>query len=292
MNKRNSSRGRQASDSKKKSSSKGKKFGKGKDKNYRINPNTIKHYKNKPNKVEEKKPSDGIRLNKYIANAGICSRREADVFISAGSASVNGKTVTEMGYKVQPDDIVRFDGQLLTPEKKQYVLLNKPKNYLSTLDDERGRKSVMDLIANATKERIIPIGRLDRSTTGLLLFTNDGEMMKKLTNPKTNVRKLYHVTLDRKLKMSDLQKIAANFELEGKMVFVDEISYINDKPKHEIGIEIHSGRNRIIPKLFNHFGYKVVKLDRVIFAGLTKKNLPRGFYRQLTKQEINYLKMI
>jgi len=300
---RNSSRGRQANTSKSLSSknkkntssskNKGRKFGNSKDKNYRINPNSIKHFKKKPSKnQEENKSSDGIRLNKYIANAGVCSRREADVYISTGSATVNGKTITEMGYKVQPNDIVRFDGQLLTPEKKQYILLNKPKNYITTMDDERGRKTVMDLVGNATKERVYPVGRLDRATTGLLLFTNDGEMTKKLTHPKHNVRKLYHATLDKKLAMKDLQKIAENFVLEGKMVFVDKISYIENQPKTEVGIEIHSGRNRIVRKIFAHFGYHVVKLDRVIFAGLTKKNLPRGFHRSLTKQEINYLKMI
>lgn len=294
-----SSRGRQTGKSKNTSRTKTtgekkeKKFGNPKDKNYRINPNTIKHYKKKPSKKQdEEKKSDGIRLNKYIANAGICSRREADVYISAGSATVNGKTITEMGYKVQPNDIVRFDEQLLTPEKKQYILLNKPKNYITTMDDERGRKTVMELIANATKERVYPVGRLDRQTTGLLLFTNDGEITKKLTHPKHNVRKLYHASLDKKLKMSDLQKIAENFVLEGKMVFVDKISYIENEPKTEIGIEIHSGRNRIVRKIFAHFGYNVIKLDRVIFAGLTKRNLPRGFHRPLTQQEINYLKMI
>ena len=298
MNKKNSSRGRQNSKSRKtnpntKSKGKGKKFGNPKDKNYRINPNSIKNYKKKPSKnQEETKTSEGIRLNKYIANAGICSRREADMYISTGSASVNGKTITEMGYKVMPNDIVRFDGQLLTPEKKQYILLNKPKNYITTMDDERGRKTVMELIANATKERVYPVGRLDRATTGLLLFTNDGEMTKKLTHPKHNVRKLYHATLDKKLAMKDLQKIAENFVLEGKMVFVDKISYIENQPKTEVGIEIHSGRNRIVRKIFAHFGYHVIKLDRVVFAGLTKKNLPRGFHRPLTQQEINYLKMI
>ncbi len=286
-----SSRGRQ--DSNKKSSSKNK-FGNKKDKNYRINPNNIKNYKKKPSKDTSKNEEikKGIRLNKYISNAGICSRREADVYIAAGNASVNGKIIVEMGYQVQPDDIVKFDGQSLTPETKQYILLNKPKNYITTMDDERGRKTVMDLVGAATKERIYPVGRLDRATTGLLLFTNDGELTKKLTHPKHNVRKLYHATLDKKLKMSDLQKIAANFVLEGKMVFVDDISYVTGKPKSEIGIEIHSGRNRIVRKIFAHFGYKVVKLDRVIFAGLTKKNLPRGFHRHLTKQELNYLRMI
>lgn len=287
-----SSRGRQ--DSKKNTSSKKSSFSKKRDKNYRINPNNIKNFKVKTSKKSSdvKKTDDGIRLNKFIANSGVCSRREADMYIASGNVKVNGKTITEMGFKVNPNDEVRFDDRLLTAETKRYVLLNKPKNYITSINDERGRKTVMDLIAGATKERIYPVGRLDRATTGLLLFTNDGEITKKLTNPKHNVKKLYHVTLDKKLKMSDLQKISANFELEGKMVFVEKISYVENKPKTEIGIEIHSGRNRIIPKIFQHFGYKVIKLDRVIFAGLTKRNLPRGFHRPLTNQEVNYLKMI
>ncbi len=292
-----SSRGRHDGNKKfQKSTSKSKntkrEFGNKKDKNYRINPNNIKNYKKKPSKTTTTSENNGIRLNKFIANAGICSRREADVYIAAGNATVNGKIVTEMGYKVQPSDIVRFDGQLLTPEKKQYLLLNKPKNYITTTDDEKGRKTVMDLIVGATKERLYPVGRLDRATTGLLLFTNDGEMAKKLTHPKHQVRKLYHATLDKKLAMRDLQKISENFVLEGKMVFVDAISYVDGKPKTEVGIEIHSGRNRIVRKIFAHFGYTVIKLDRVIFAGLTKKNLPRGRHRFLTPQELNYLKMI
>jgi len=233
-----------------------------------------------------------IRLNKFIANSGICSRREADTYIKSGSATVNGKIITEMGYKVKLNDEVRFDGSLISPEAKRYVLLNKPKNFITTMDDERGRKTVMDLIGGATKERIYPVGRLDRNTTGLLLFTNDGEMAKKLTHPKHTIRKLYHASLDKKLAMKDLQKISENFVLEGKMVFVDAISYIENQPKMEIGIEIHSGRNRIVRKIFEHFGYKVVKLDRVIFSGLTKKNLSRGHWRHLTQQEINNLKML
>lgn len=236
---------------------------------------------------------EGIRLNKYISNAGICSRREADVFIAAGSATVNGKVVTEMGYRVKGDDEVRFDGTLISPEVKRYVLLNKPKNYITTMDDDRGRKTVMDLIDKATKERIYPVGRLDRNTTGLLLFTNDGELAKRLTHPKHNVRKLYHATLDRKLEMKDLQKIAdPGFQVEGRRVFVDAISYVEGGKKNEIGIEIHSGRNRIVRKIFESLDYNVIKLDRVIFAGLTKKNLPRGFHRPLTQQEVINLKMI
>ena len=297
--KSNSSRGRQAG-SGNKSENKGKTFsqnskkpyGKSKDKNYRPHPQKIKDFKKKSGSTTKISESDEIRLNKYIANSGICSRREADTFIKSGSASVNGKTITEMGYKVTLDDEVRFDGALISPEAKRYVLLNKPKNYITTMDDERGRKTVMELMHTAAKERIYPVGRLDRQTTGLLLFTNDGELAKKLTHPKHQVKKLYHVTLDKNLNMRDLQKISDNFVLDGKMVFVDNISYIENKPKHEIGIEIHSGRNRIVRRIFEHFGYKVSKLDRVIFAGLTKKNLSRGVWRHLTQQEVNNLKMI
>lgn len=297
--KNNSSGGRQ-SNSKNKRSNKGKTFsqnakkpyGKSKDKNYRPHPQKIKDFKKKSSTPSKVSNSDEIRLNKYIANSGICSRREADTFIKSGSATVNGKIITEMGFKVKPDDEVRFDGALISPEAKRYVLLNKPKNYITTMDDERGRKTVMELVQTAAKERIYPVGRLDRQTTGLLLFTNDGELAKKLTHPKHQVKKLYHVTLDKNLNMRDLQKISENFVLEGKMVFVDAISYIENKSKHEVGIEIHSGRNRIVRRIFEHFGYKVSKLDRVIFAGLTKKNLSRGVWRHLTQQEINNLKMI
>ncbi|MCF6297366.1 MAG: rRNA pseudouridine synthase [Flavobacteriaceae bacterium] len=291
--KNTSSRGRQSnkeSSSKKNTNSKPSPSN-SKDKNFRIHPHKLKNYKAKSS-TSISKESDEIRLNKYIANSGICSRREADKYIKSGSATVNGKVITEMGFKVKLDDEVRFDGALISPETKRYVLLNKPKNYITTMDDERGRKTVMELIQTASKERIYPVGRLDRGTTGLLLFTNDGEMAKKLTHPKYQVKKLYQVTIDKKLSMSDLQKISANFVLEGKMVFVDKISYIENKPKTEIGIEIHSGRNRIVRRIFDHFGYNVIKLDRVIFAGLTKKNLSRGVWRHLTQQEINNLKMI
>ncbi|MCL4153685.1 UNVERIFIED_CONTAM: hypothetical protein GTU68_042077 [Idotea baltica] len=243
-----------------------------------------------PNKTADE--SSGIRLNKYIANSGICSRREADTYIEHGSVEVNGKLVTEMGYKVQPNDIVRFDGTSITPEQKKYVLLNKPKNYITTMDDDRGRKTVMELIANASKERIYPVGRLDRNTTGLLLFTNDGDLAKKLTHPKHNVRKLYHASLDRKLEMRDLEKLRGEVIIEGRKVFIDAVSYVNGEPKSEIGIEIHSGRNRIVRKIFEHVGYKVNKLDRVIFAELTKKNLPRGRWRELTNLEVTNLKMM
>ena len=243
----------------------------------------------KPSQISD---NDEVRLNKFIANAGICSRREADVYIKAGNVKVNGKLVTEMGYKVKPTDEVKFDDSLISLEQKRYVLLNKPKNYITTMDDERGRKTVMDLIENATKERIYPVGRLDRNTTGLLLFTNDGELAKKLTHPKHNIQKLYHASLDKKLSISDMHKIAEGFILDDKRVVVDEISYIMNQPKNEIGVKIHSGRNRIVRRIFEHFNYNVVKLDRVVFAGLTKKDLPRGMYRNLTEMEVNSLKML
>ena len=291
MTPKNSSSGRRQ-DQKKKFNANGPKK-RMKTKNFRPHPEKIKNFKIKSKKTPaETKKDDSIRLNKYIANAGICSRREADTYIGLGSVTVNGKVITEMGYKVQPGDEVRFEGTQIIPETKRYILLNKPKNYITTVDDERGRKTVMELVQNAAKERIYPVGRLDRMTTGLLLFTNDGEMTKKLTHPKHQVRKLYHATLDKKLAMSDLQKIAENFVLDGKMVFVDNISYVDGKPKNEVGIEIHSGRNRIVRRIFEHFGYHVIKLDRVVFAGLTKKDLPRGRWRPLTQQEINTLKMI
>ena len=246
----------------------------------------------KPLSTPKKVDIGGIRLNKFISNSGICSRREADTYIEHGSVTVNGNLVTEMGYKVQPNDDVRFDGTSISPEKKKYVLLNKPKNYITTMDDDRGRKTVMELVSNAANERIYPVGRLDRMTTGLLLFTNDGELAKKLTHPKHDVKKLYHASLDRKLDLKDLQKLRGEVVIEGKKVFIDAISYVEGQTKTEVGIEIHSGRNRIVRKIFEHVGYKVVKLDRVLFAGLTKKNLPRGRWRELTKQELANLQMI
>ena len=278
MNSKNSSRGRQAG---RNSNPQGKNQFK---KDFR---------KPKTNKPVQKKTEDtGIRLNKFISNSGICSRREADTYIEHGSVSVNGKLVTEMGYKVQPTDEVRFDGTLISMERKRYVLLNKPKNYITTMEDDRGRKTVMEIIENATKERIYPVGRLDRNTTGLLLFTNDGEMAKKLTHPKHNVRKLYHASLDKKLTIADLEKLRGDVVIEGRKVFIDAVSYVDGEKKTEVGIEIHSGRNRIVRKIFEHFGYHVTKLDRVVFAGLTKKNLPRGRWRELTQQEINNLQMM
>jgi 23S rRNA pseudouridine2605 synthase len=239
--------------------------------------------------------SDGlIRLNKYISNAGICSRREADDLIRAGAVKVNGVVVTEMGYKVKQDDLINYGGETLRKEKLVYVLLNKPKDFITTLEDPGKRKTVYDLIKNACRERIYPVGRLDRNTTGVLLLTNDGELTKKLTHPKHGIKKIYHVTLDKPLAKPDLDSIAKNgVELEDGHILPDQIHYAADgSNKKEVGLEIHSGRNRVVRRLFEHLGYEVIKLDRVVFAGLTKKDLPRGNYRLLSEQEVGFLKML
>ena len=262
--------------------------------NYNRNEGYRKPYKkpygnyqsNTPSVEYAPAPATEIRLNKYIADAGICSRRNADMYISAGNVIVNGEVMTTLGYRVKPTDEVRFDGKLLSSEKKEYILLNKPKGFITTTNDEKGRKTVMDLVANATNARILPVGRLDRATTGLLLLTNDGELTKKLTHPTHGVRKIYHVILDRKLEYKDFIAIEQGLELEDGFIQVDEISYVDQKPKNEIGIKIHSGRNRIVRRIFEHLGYQVDKLDRVVFAGLTKKDLPRGHWRRLTQQEV------
>ena len=248
--------------------------------------------KRKLEKINKQAEKDTIRLNKYIANSGICSRREADELISQGLVEVNGKIVTEMGYQVQKTDRVVFDGQGITPEKPVYVLLNKPKGYISTTKDEKARKTVMDLVANASPYRLFPVGRLDRQTTGLILLTNDGHLTKKLTHPSFGVKKIYHVTLDRKLSIEDLHQIAEGIRLEEGIAEVDSISYIEGKPKNEVGIEIHIGWNRVVRRIFKKMGYKVEALDRVIFAGLTKKNIKRGHWRILTDMEVNNLKML
>lgn len=234
-----------------------------------------------------------IRLNKFIANSGICSRREADQYILAGTIKVNGKVVTELGTKVSPTDKVQYDNHTIKSERLVYVLLNKPKGFITTTDDPFDRKTVMALVENACPERIYPVGRLDRNTTGLLLMTNDGDLAKKLTHPKHNVRKVYHVELDKALSKSDMMTIVEGIELEDGIAVVDEIEYAQDsKNKKEIGVELHSGKNRIVRRIFEALGYEVVKLDRMIFAGLTKKDVPRGHWRFLTEQEVNYLKML
>ena len=235
-------------------------------------------------------PNEPIRLNKYLANAGVCSRREADEFISAGVVSVNGTVVTELGTKVLRSDEVKFHDQLVSLEKKVYVLLNKPKDYVTTSDDPQQRKTVMDLVKDVCPERIYPVGRLDRNTTGVLLLTNDGDLASKLTHPKFLKKKVYHVHLDKNVAEEDLQKIASGIELEDGEIHADAIEYADDRDKKQVGIEIHSGKNRIVRRIFESLGYRVVRLDRVQFAGLTKKNLRRGDWRFLTEQEVEMLR--
>jgi len=234
---------------------------------------------------------DEIRLNKFVANSGVCSRREADLYIQTGSVWVNGKPITEMGYKVKLTDEVKFDGRLITPHKKEYVLLNKPKGFITSTSPEK-TKTVMELVANASKHLLKPVGRLERNTTGLLLFTNDVDLEKKLTHHLNGVRKIFHVELGRNLKYEDLQKIKEGIKIKEGFIQVDEISYIEGASKNEIGIELQSAKNNVVHKLFEHLNYDVIKLDRVIFAGLTKKDLPRGHWRTLTEQEVINLKMM
>ena len=261
-----------------------------KEKSAEYSPTTRAPYKRNTPKPNATDQSKGIRLNKYIANAGICARREADRYIAAGNVEVNGKPMTELGYRVQPTDVVKFDGKNISAEKKEYILLNKPKGFITTTQDEKGRKTVMDLVAGAAQGNIKPVGRLDRLTTGLLLLTNDGDLMKKLTHPSHGVRKIYHVILDKKLALADFHKIQEGLTLEDGFIQVDDINFVDGAPHNEIGVKIHSGRNRIVRRIFESLGYVVEKLDRVAFAGLTKKDLPRGHWRTLTAQEIINLK--
>ncbi len=239
--------------------------------------------------LEDIDPNAEIRLNKYMANAGLCSRREADEYIQNGKVKVNGNVVTELGTKVTRNDVVEFDEKVVTPERKCYVLLNKPKDCVTTSDDPNGRTTVLDLVRTACKERIYPVGRLDRNTTGVLLLTNDGDLASKLTHPKYVKKKIYHVWTDRDISEEDMQRIADGIELDDGEIHADAVSYVSDE-RNQAGIEIHSGRNRIVRRIFEHLGYRVTKLDRVYFAGLTKKNLPRGRWRYLTQEEVNILR--
>lgn len=256
------------------------------------NPNA-KYSKKKQIEYKEQfvDPNEPIRLNKFLANAGVCSRREADEFITAGVVSVNGQVVTELGTKIKRGDEVKFHDQAVSIERKIYVLLNKPKDTVTTSDDPQARRTVMDLVKGACEERIYPVGRLDRNTTGVLLLTNDGDLASKLTHPKYLKKKIYHVHLDKNLTKADMEQIAAGIELEDGEIHADAISYTDENKKDDVGIEIHSGKNRIVRRIFESLGYKVVKLDRVYFAGLTKKGLCRGDWRYLTEQEVNYLRM-
>ncbi len=241
--------------------------------------------------LEDIDPNEQIRLNKYMANAGICSRREADEYITQGLVKVNGEVVTELGTKIGHSDVVEYDDKVVTPERKCYVLLNKPKDCVTTSDDPNGRLTVLDLVKNACRERIYPVGRLDRNTTGVLLLTNDGDLASKLTHPKFVKKKIYQVWTDKDITEEDMQRLADGIELEDGEIHADAISYVSETDRNQAGIEIHSGRNRIVRRMFEHLGYRVTKLDRVYFAGLTKKNLPRGRWRYLTQEEVNFLRM-
>ncbi len=232
-----------------------------------------------------------VRLNKFLANAGICSRREADEFIQAGVISVNGEIVNQLGTKVMHSDRIMFHNQLVRSEKKVYILLNKPKDCVTTVEDTHARKTVLDIVKNACSERIYPVGRLDRNTTGVLLLTNDGDLASQLTHPKYDKKKIYHVVLDKPLEVADFETILSGVMLDDEKIAADELSFVKDDDLKQIGIEIHSGQNRVVRRIFEKLGYKVVRLDRVYFAGLTKKNLPKGKYRFLSEREVNMLKM-
>lgn len=267
--------------------------GRGYQNNFRQQGNNMK-FMPRPKQVdyvlEDIDPNEEIRLNKYMANAGICSRREADDYIAKGMVKVNGEVVTELGTKIKRDDVVEYDEKIVVPERKCYVLLNKPKDCVTTTDDPNGRITVLDIVKNACKERIYPVGRLDRNTTGVLLLTNDGDLASKLTHPKFVKKKIYHVWTDKDISEEDMQRLADGIELPDGEIHADAISYVSETDRNQAGIEIHSGRNRIVRRMFEQLGYRVTKLDRVYFAGLTKKNLPRGRWRYLTQEEVNALR--
>lgn len=256
----------------------------------RSNASNFSRNENKSSQPKAKVNSDEIRLNRYISNSGVCSRREADIYIESGNVKVNGEVITEMGYKVKPGDEVIFDGVKLTPEKKVYILLNKPKNFSTSDDDIQG--NVLGLVRNATRANIKPVGRMDKTTTGLLLFTNDNDMLVKFSQPKQRSSKLYQVSLGRNLKFEDFEKIEKGLFIDEHKIMVEEISYIENEPKSEVGVKMKTPNVKIVRRIFEHLGYDVLKLDRVTFAGLTKKNLPRGNWRFLTDQEVINLKNI
>ncbi|MCP2026767.1 23S rRNA pseudouridine2605 synthase [Flavobacterium sp. HSC-32F16] len=240
--------------------------------------------------AKRQKAADEIRLNKYISNSGVCSRRDADIYIQSGNVKVNGVPVTEMGYLVKLNDVVNFDGVLLTPEKKEYILLNKPKNFTTALDEGQEYRNVLELVRGSTNAKIAAVGRMDKNTTGLLLFTNDTDMIRKFTLPNQKSSKIYQVSLDKNLKFEDLEKISKGLTLDGHRVFVEEVSYIEKEAKSEVGLKLKSSNVKVVRAIFEHFDYDVLRIDRVSFAGLTKKNLPRGNWRFLTDQEVINLK--
>ncbi|MBP4139542.1 pseudouridine synthase [Flavobacterium geliluteum] len=241
---------------------------------------------------KRQKAADEIRLNKFISNSGVCSRRDADIYIQSGNVKVNGVPVTEMGYLVKLTDVINFDGAILTPEKKEYILLNKPKNFTTALDEGQEFRNVLELVRGSTTSKIAPIGRMDKNTTGLLLFTNDTDMIRKFTLPSQKSSKIYQVSLDKNLKFEDLEKISKGLVLDGHRVFVEEVSYIDGEAKSEVGLKLRSSNVKVVRAIFEHFDYDVLRIDRVSFAGLTKKNLPRGNWRFLTEQEIINLKNV
>jgi 23S rRNA pseudouridine2605 synthase len=264
----------------------------------KVKPTTDKKIVVDPNKIEKKpnqapkrpKVKDEIRLNKYISNSGACSRRDADIYIQSGNVKVNGIPVTEMGYMVKPGDIINFDGAVLTPEKKEYILLNKPKNFTTSLDEGQEHKNVLELVRGSTNAKIASVGRMDKNTTGLLLFTNDTDMIRKFGLPNQKASKIYQVSLDKNLKFEDLEKIAGGVTLDGHRLAIEEVSYIDKEPKTEIGLKLKTSNVKVVRAIFENFNYDVLRIDRVSFAGLTKKNLPRGNWRFLTDQEIINLK--
>jgi len=251
-----------------------------------------KPVKSVQNNVPKPLKSDDIRLNKYISNSGACSRRDADIYIQSGNVKVNNIVITEMGYKVKPGDVVNFDGATLMPERKEYIVLNKPKNFTTSNEDDADHRNVLELVRAATKANIQPVGRMDKNTTGLLLFTNDTDMVRKFSLPNQKSTKIYQVTLDKNLKFEDLEKISNGVTLDGHKLYVDEITYVENEPKTEIGLKLRTPNVKVVRAIFESFKYDVIKIDRVAFAGLTKKNLPRGNWRFLTEQEIINLKNV
>ena len=244
------------------------------------------------NNVAKPLKSDDIRLNKYISNSGACSRRDADIYIQSGNVKVNNIVIIEMGYKVKPGDVVNFDGSVLTPERKEYIVLNKPKNFTTSNEDDDDHRNVLELVRAATNTKIQPVGRMDKNTTGLLLFTNDTDMIRKFSLPNQKSTKIYQVSLDKNLKFEDLEKISHGVTLDGHKLYVDEISYVENEPKTEIGLKLRTPNVKVVRAIFESFKYDVIKIDRVAFGGLTKKNLPRGNWRFLTEQEIINLKNV
>ncbi|WP_309607433.1 pseudouridine synthase [Flavobacterium sp.] len=259
--------------------------------NTKIDPKAIVKVEKKPNQAPKRpKVADEIRLNKYISNSGACSRRDADIYIQSGNVKVNGIPVVEMGYMVKPGDVVNFDGATLTPEKKEYILLNKPKNFTTSVDENDLHRNVFELVRGATNANIQSVGRMDKNTTGLLLFTNDTDMIRKFGLPNQKSSKIYQVSLDKNLKYEDLEKISKGITLDGHRLFVEEVSYIENEPKTEIGLKLRTSNVKVVRAIFESFKYDVLRIDRVSFAGLTKKNLPRGNWRFLTEQEVINLK--